>query len=92
MIPFNVKVGGQKVSISFESLVWFFIVTAGATAVGSLIYDKWISPYLADFPSLPTNLFGSNQPALPPASGSVVSEQTPASSSLSGVRRSRGAA
>lgn len=53
MVPFDVKVGGQRVSISFESLIWFFIVTAGATVLGELIYDKWVSPYLKDLPSLP---------------------------------------
>lgn len=53
MIPFDVKVNGKKVGISWESLVWFFIVTAGATVIGELIYDKWVSPYLADLPSLP---------------------------------------
>jgi hypothetical protein len=53
MVPFDVKVGGQRVSISFESLIWFFIVTAGATVLGELIYDKYVSPYLKDLPNLP---------------------------------------
>lgn len=53
MVPFDVKIGGQRVSISFESLIWFFIVTAGATVLGELIYDKWVSPYLKDLPNLP---------------------------------------
>jgi hypothetical protein len=74
MIPFDVKVGGQKVSISFESLIWFFIVTAGATVVGELIYDKWVSPYLADLPNLPNSLLPTTAP---PAASTVVSAQTP---------------
>lgn len=53
MVPFDVKINGRKVGISWESLLWFFVVTAAATVVGELIYDKWVSPYLADLPSLP---------------------------------------
>jgi len=76
MIPFNVNVGGKKVGIHWESLIWFFIVTAGATIVGELIYDKWVSPYLADLPNLP----GTN---------SVVSSQTPTIAGFGGGRRRR---
>ncbi len=79
MIPFDVKIGVQKVSISFESLVWFFIVTAGATILGELVYDKWVSPYLADLPNLPNSLLPT-QATLPPAS-SIVSTQTPSAQS-----------
>jgi hypothetical protein len=46
MIPFNVKLDGHRVGITFESLVWFFIVTAAATAVGTAVYAKWISPLM----------------------------------------------
>jgi hypothetical protein len=53
MIPFDVKIGGQKVGISWESLFWFFVVTAGATVVGELVYQKWVTPYLASLPNLP---------------------------------------
>jgi hypothetical protein len=53
MVPFDVNVNGKKVGIHWESLLWFFVVTAAATVVGELIYDKWVSPYLADLPSLP---------------------------------------
>jgi hypothetical protein len=69
MIPFNVKVKGQKASISWDSLFWFFVVTAGATVVGELVYQKWVTPYLSSLPSLPGSL-------LPPVSR-VVSSQTP---------------
>jgi len=56
------------------SLFWFFVVTAGATVVGELVYQKWVSPYLNRFPSLPNSVTG----LLPPANnGSVVSVQTP---------------
>ena len=74
MIPFDVNMGDKKrVGISFESLVWFFVVTAAATVVGELVYEKWVQPYLANLPSLP----GSNQaPAqvstVAPASGNVL--------------------
>ena len=74
MVPFDVKVNGKKVGISWESLFWFFIVTAGATVVGELIYDKWVSPYLSDLPNLPSSLLPTTA-ALPPSS--VVSVQTP---------------
>ena len=53
MIPFNVKIEKHAVGITWESLAWFFIVTAVATTVGELVYQKWVSPYLADLPSLP---------------------------------------
>lgn len=49
MIPFNVNVGGQKVGITFESLVWFFIVTMAATVAGEVAY-YYVQNYL---PSLP---------------------------------------
>jgi len=55
MIPFNVTIGKQKVGITFESLVWFFIVTAAATAVGTAVYAKWISPLLTPAATPPTN-------------------------------------
>ena len=82
MVPFDVKINGKKVGISWESLFWFFVVTAGATVVGELIYDKWVSPYLADLPNLPF----STTPVvtqLPPSTGSntVVSSQTPSAQS-----------
>jgi hypothetical protein len=53
MVPFDVHMGKQRASITFDSLVWFFVVTAAATVVGTLVYDKWVSPYLNDLPSLP---------------------------------------
>jgi hypothetical protein len=53
MVPFDVKINGKKVGISWESLFWFFVVTAGATVVGELVYQKWVSPYLSDLPNLP---------------------------------------
>ncbi|MGH3431088.1 MAG: hypothetical protein ACRDQZ_26540 [Mycobacteriales bacterium] len=49
MIPFQVKVGGTKVWITLESLVWFFLSTAAATVAGSIAYY-----YLQGFlPALP---------------------------------------
>ena len=53
MVPFDVKINGKKVGISWESLFWFFVVTAGATVIGELVYQKWVAPYLSDLPSLP---------------------------------------
>lgn len=67
MIPFDVNMGDKKrVGISFESLVWFFVVTAAATVVGELVYEKWVQPYLANLPSLPGSV--AAPAALPPAS------------------------
>jgi hypothetical protein len=66
MIPFDVNMGDKKrVGISFESLVWFFVVTAAATVVGELVYEKWVQPYLANLPSLPGST--TAPAALPPA-------------------------
>lgn len=71
MVPFDVNINGRRVGISWESLAWFFVVTAAATVVGELIYQKWVSPYLADLPSLPG---GTSALANGPA---PVSVQTP---------------
>jgi hypothetical protein len=67
MVPFNVKIGKQSVGITWESLFWFFVVTAGATVVGELIYQKYVTPYLANLPSLPQTTTPTAQPlsALP---------------------------
>ena len=77
MIPFDVNMSNkQRVGISFESLIWFFVVTAAATVVGELVYEKWVSPYLASLPNLPFGLgTSSSTPALPPAqnqSGNII--------------------
>lgn len=53
MVPFNVKIDKHAVGITWESLFWFFVVTAGATVVGELVYQKWVTPYLSQLPSLP---------------------------------------
>jgi hypothetical protein len=82
MVPFDVKVNGKKVGISWESLFWFFVVTAGATVVGELIYDKWVSPYLAQLPSLPGEPVAA--PNLVNSSSNVVSVQTPSQSVSNG--------
>lgn len=76
MIPFDVKIDGHKVGISFESLFYFFVVTAAATVVGELIYDKWVSPWLTDIPNLGLT---PTVAQLPPSNGNgtVVSVQTP---------------
>jgi hypothetical protein len=90
MVPFDVKINGKKVGISWESLFWFFVVTAGATVVGELVYDKWVSPYLADLPNLP---FGTPTtaatPTIAPNDASVVSTQTPAMGRIALRRRAR---
>ena len=46
MIPFDVKIGGKKVGISWGSLFYFFIVTAAATTLGEYVYQKWVAPRL----------------------------------------------
>jgi hypothetical protein len=63
MVPFDVKINGHKVGISWESLFWFFVVTAGATVVGELVYQKWVTPYLNSLPNLP------GTPPTPPTNG-----------------------
>lgn len=61
MVPFKVSGGKHhRVNITFDSLFWFFVVTATATVVGELVYQKWVSPYLNRLPALPA------PPALPP--------------------------
>ncbi len=82
MIPFKVKTSGGSVGITWESLFWFFVVTAGATVVGELVYQKWVQPYLNKLPSLPMRTVNT----LPAPSTAVVSVQNP-TSTLSGVKR-----
>jgi hypothetical protein len=50
VIPFNVNVGGQKVGITFESLIWFFVATAAATVFGEIVY-YYVQSYLPTLPS-----------------------------------------
>jgi hypothetical protein len=75
MVPFDVKIGKHKVGIHWESLIWFFVVTAAATVLGELVYDKWVQPYLSKLPNLPGEIPTVAQ--LPPADPRVVSVQTP---------------
>lgn len=79
MVPFNVSVGGKRVGITFESLFWFFVVTAGATVVGELVYTKYVQPYLNRIPNLPPKIVNS----LPAPDPSVVSVQTPSQFNVS---------
>ena len=72
MIPFDVNMNGKKVGIHWESLVWFFIVTAAATVVGELVYDKWVQPYLANLPSLPFGNSGGGAATPTQAASNVV--------------------
>jgi hypothetical protein len=62
MIPFKVKTSAGSVGITWESLFWFFVVTAGATVVGELVYQKWVSPYLNQLPNLPGTASNPPQP------------------------------
>jgi hypothetical protein len=50
MIPFNVKIGGERVGITLESLIWFFVATAAATVFGEILY-YYIQSYLPSLPS-----------------------------------------
>jgi hypothetical protein len=73
MVPFDVNIGKKRVGISWESLFWFFVVTASATVVGELVYQKWVAPYLADLPNLPFGLSSSTvTTGTPPPTGSNV--------------------
>jgi hypothetical protein len=49
VIPFNVELGGKRVGITLESLIWFFIATAAATVIGEIAYF-YVQTYL---PALP---------------------------------------
>ena len=69
MVPFDVTMGKQRASITINSLFWFFVVTAGATIIGELIYQKWIAPNLNVLPNVPASWL--------PGSSNVVSTQTP---------------
>jgi hypothetical protein len=58
MIPFNVSRNskGDVVGITFESLVWFFIVTAGATVLGEYIYQAYVLPKISTLTTDTSNL------------------------------------
>lgn len=80
MVPFDVEIGNRRVPISWESLIWFFIVTSAATVVGELVYNKWVQPYLTSLPNLPTSM-------LPAAIAAPAA--TAATAGLSGIGRWR---
>jgi hypothetical protein len=51
MIPFNVNKRGEVVGITFESLFYFFVVTAAATVVGEYIYQAYVVPRISTLTS-----------------------------------------
>lgn len=79
MVPFDVKINNKKVGISWESLFWFFIVTAGATVLGELVYDKYVQPLLSDLPNLPNSILPTQ------STSAVVGTVKPVSSTLGRV-------
>lgn len=44
MLGMKLKRGGEKVGITFESFVWFFVLTAASTAIGEYVYAEFIEP------------------------------------------------
>lgn len=60
MIPFNVKIGGTKVGITVESLIWFFIATAFATVFGEVIY-YYVQNYLPSLPATNNTVAGTTK-------------------------------
>lgn len=50
MVPFDVNIGGTRVGITLESLLWFFVVTMLATLIGEIIY-YYVQKYLPSLPS-----------------------------------------
>lgn len=50
MIPFDVEIGGKRVGITFESLVWFFVATMAATIAGEVVY-YYVQNYLPALPA-----------------------------------------
>jgi hypothetical protein len=49
VIPFDVKIGGQRVGITLESLIWFFVATMAATVAGEIAY-YYLQNYLPTLP------------------------------------------
>jgi len=49
MIPFDVEIGGHRVGITLESLIWFFIATMAATVAGEIAY-YYLQNYLPTLP------------------------------------------
>lgn len=50
MVPFDVEIGGRRVGITFESLAWFFLVTALATLFGEIAY-YYVQRYIPQLPA-----------------------------------------
>jgi hypothetical protein len=44
MLGMKLNRKGEKVGITFESFVWFFVLTAASTALGEYVYAEFIEP------------------------------------------------
>lgn len=56
IIPFDVRVSGQRMKVTWDSIIWFGVVTTLASVAGSYIWSYLIQPNLSP-PAAP----GSNK-------------------------------
>jgi hypothetical protein len=63
MVPFDVRLpGGTRAKVTWDSIIWFGVVTTLASIAGSYIWTYLIQPNLAP----PTPIAGSHTKSLPP--------------------------
>jgi hypothetical protein len=58
IVPFDVNVKGERMSVTWDSIIWFGVVTTLASIAGSYIWEYWVQPNLS-----PAQAPGSNKSA-----------------------------
>jgi hypothetical protein len=51
VVPFDVRVGGERVKVTWDSIIWFGVVTTLASIAGSYIWEYLIQPNLSAPPA-----------------------------------------
>jgi hypothetical protein len=80
IIPFDVRVEGRRMKVTWDSIIWFGVVTTLASVAGSYIWTYLIQPNLSAPPAPGTGSTGqpkqltsaSAAPMLPAPSGQPV--------------------
>jgi hypothetical protein len=47
VIPFDVQFKGTRVKVTWDSIIWFGVVTTLASVAGSYVWEYWLQPNLA---------------------------------------------
>lgn len=55
IIPFDVRVSGQRMSVTWDSIIWFGLATTIASIAGSYIWSYWVQPNITPAAAPGTN-------------------------------------